>query len=88
MNISLQMKVENLIVTGNSKLIINHIKKKYKIKKEKLKFYAKRVNELMEYFNSFNMSFIPRDKNKKSNSLEIVASLFNPNDSQVKIHYV
>jgi ribonuclease HI len=65
MILSLQMKVENMVVTGDSKLVINHIKKKYRIKKEKLKHYARRVCELMDSFNSFNISFIPREKNKK-----------------------
>ena len=40
MILSLQMKVENMVVTSDSELVINHIRKKYKIKKEKLKYYA------------------------------------------------
>jgi ribonuclease HI len=80
MNLALQMKVENLIVSGDSEMVINHIRKKYKIKKENIKYYAKRVNELVESFNSFNISFIPRDKNQKTDSLVVVASLFNPDD--------
>jgi hypothetical protein len=36
----------------------------------------------MDSFNSFNISFIPRDKNQNVNSMRVVASLFNPNDSQ------
>jgi ribonuclease HI len=82
MNLALQIKIEHLIITGDSVLVINHIKKKYKIKKEKLKFYAKRVNELMNSFSSFNIYFIPRDKNQKEKSLEVVASLFDPDNSQ------
>jgi ribonuclease HI len=80
MNIALQMKVEHLIITGDSELVINHIKNKYNIKNEKLKNYAKRVNELMNSFSLFNISFIPRDKNHKVDSLAVVASLFNPNN--------
>jgi ribonuclease HI len=66
-----EMKIEHLIVTGNSDLVINHITQKYKIKKERLKLYFKRVNELMEYFSSFNILFIPRDKNHKADSLAL-----------------
>jgi len=33
MDLALQMKVENLVITSDSKLVINHINKKYKIKK-------------------------------------------------------
>jgi hypothetical protein len=31
----------------------------------------------MDSFNSFNISFLPQEKNQKVDSLEIVASLFN-----------
>jgi ribonuclease HI len=65
------MKIENLIVIGNSELVINHVTQKYKIKKERLKLYFKRFNELMEFFISFNISFIPRDKNHKADSLAL-----------------
>jgi ribonuclease HI len=34
MNLALQMKIEHLIINGDSELVINHIRKKYKIKKE------------------------------------------------------
>jgi ribonuclease HI len=57
-----EMKIEHLIVTGDSKLVINQVTQKYKIKKEILKLYFKRVSELMYSFCSFNISFIPRDK--------------------------
>jgi hypothetical protein len=36
----------------------------------------------MDSFNSFNISFIPRDKNQKLDSLAIAVSLFNSYDSQ------
>jgi len=65
MILALEMTIENLIITGDFELVINHITKKYKIKKERLKFYEKRVNEVMDSFCSFNVSFIPRERNKK-----------------------
>jgi ribonuclease HI len=58
-----ELKIEHPIVIGNSDLVINQVTQRYKIKKERLKLYFKRVNELMEAFNSFNISFIPRDSN-------------------------
>jgi ribonuclease HI len=66
MILALEMKIEHLIVIGDSELIINQITQKNKIKKERLKLYFKRVNELMEAFSSLNISFIPRDKIKKN----------------------
>jgi hypothetical protein len=47
-----------------------------------LKHYARRVWEIIDSFNSFNISFVPREKNKKVDSLAVVASLFNADDSQ------
>jgi ribonuclease HI len=73
--------------TGNSELVINQVTQRYNIKKERLKLYFKRVNELMEAFSSFNISFIPRDKNRKTDSLALVASLSNPNDVQSKTSF-
>jgi ribonuclease HI len=63
-----EMKIEHFIVTGDSKLVINQVTQRYKIMKEILKMYFKRVNELMESFSSLNISFIPRDKNQKADS--------------------
>jgi ribonuclease HI len=34
MNLAIQTKIEHLIIIGESELVINHIRKKYKIKKE------------------------------------------------------
>jgi hypothetical protein len=42
-----------------------------------MKFYAKRENELMNCFSSFNISSIERDKNQKVDSLVFIASSFN-----------
>jgi hypothetical protein len=41
----------------------------------------------MEAFSSFNISFIPRDKNQKADSLALEASLSNPNDVQGKTYF-
>lgn len=74
------MKIEHLIVTGYSEMVISQVTQKYKIKKERHKLYFKRVNELMESLSSFNIAFIPRDKNHKANSLALAASLSNLDD--------
>jgi ribonuclease HI len=75
-----EMKIEHLIVTRDSELVINQVTQKYKIKKERLRLYFKRVNELMEYFISFNIASIRRDKNHKADSLALEASLSNRGD--------
>jgi ribonuclease HI len=71
------MEITHLIFTGGSKLVVNHIHRKYNIKKERFKSYGKRDWELIQIFNSFNITFIPREKNQKVDSLVVLASLFN-----------
>jgi len=79
------MNIEHLIITSDFELIINQVNiQRYKIKKEKLKLNVKRVNELIEYFCSFNISFVPGEKNQKVDSLALVASLSNLDDIQSK----
>jgi ribonuclease HI len=82
-----EMKIEQLIVTDDSELVINQITQRYKIKKKIIKLYFKRVNELMEYFSSFNISFIPRDKNQNADSLALAALFSNPDDIQRKTYF-
>jgi ribonuclease HI len=42
LTLTLQMKINDLVLNGDSELVINHIIKRYMIKKEKLKLYAKK----------------------------------------------
>jgi len=53
------MKINDLVVFGDFELVINHIRKIYNIKKEKLKLYARRIWDIIESFNSFNRIFVP-----------------------------
>jgi hypothetical protein len=41
----------------------------------------------MEAFISFNIYFIPRDKNKKEDSLALAASFSNPDDIQSETYF-
>jgi hypothetical protein len=41
----------------------------------------------MESFSSFNISFIPGDKNQKADLLALAASLSNPDDIQRKTYF-
>jgi len=82
-----EMNIEHLIVTSDSESIINQITHKYKNKRERLKLYFKKVSELMESFCSFNISFIPMDKNQKEYSSTLVASLSNSDDVHNKTYF-
>jgi ribonuclease HI len=82
LTLALQMQVNDLVVNGDSKLVINHIQKKYNMKKERLKLYGKMVWNLVDCFIYFNINFVPREKNKKEDSLEMKTAIFNTDDSQ------
>jgi ribonuclease HI len=82
-----EMKIKHILVTGDSELVINQVTQRYKIKKEKLKLYFKRVNKRMKSFISFNISFIPRDKNQKADSLALATSLSNLDDMKRKMSF-
>jgi ribonuclease HI len=41
MILSQELKIEHIIVTGNSKLVINQVTQRYKIKKERLFIFQK-----------------------------------------------
>jgi hypothetical protein len=74
-------------MTGDSDLVINQVTQKYKIKKERLKMYFKRIKELMGSFISFNISFIPRVKNHKDDSITLADSLSNLDDVLRKTYF-
>jgi hypothetical protein len=46
---------------------------------------VKRVNEMMKAFSSVIISFIPREKNQKEDSLALTTSVSTPEDVQRKI---
>lgn len=69
--------VEQLVVYGDSKLVIQQVKNFYKVKNFKLKKYINEVWHLIgEYFSSFNINHISRGENELADSLAIAVSNF------------
>lgn len=80
MKIEKDLGIRNLIVMGDSELVVNHVKNKYQVTKCKLKAYLQGVSKLIKFFSSFNIMLIHRDRNHRENSLVVSASFFNQNN--------
>ena len=65
--------IENEIKHGlfhtDSQLMANQINGIYRIKNERMAALARRVNELIREFDTFNLSYVPREQNKRADKL-------------------
>ena len=79
LQIAKQMGIQFLSVFGDSELIIRQIKNWCQTKHPRLRSYRNEVWDLVEnYFEAFNLHFIPREENKMVDSLAVAASTFKP----------
>ena len=68
-----ELQIKNLIVQGDSKIIINQVTGKFKVKSDNLKpLYQKVINDL-EYFENIRFEHIYRNINKRADKLANVA---------------
>ncbi|XP_070026717.1 uncharacterized protein LOC142182339 [Nicotiana tabacum] len=67
------MKILQLEIYGNSKLIINQLWESYKVKKEDLLPYYQYASGLLEKFDQVFLNHIPRGENRKADALAILA---------------
>ena len=73
------MNIQNLKVFGDSELVVRQVRSQCQTKHPRLKAYRNEVWDLVEnFFFSFNIQFMQRDKNKMAHSLAVVASNFRP----------
>ena len=66
---SLSCGVRNLIVYGDSLLVINQVTGKFKVNSHKLNKYYEFAIELSKQFESVRFQHIPREKNKRADEL-------------------
>ena len=64
-------------------LVVNQVKNKYGIKKCRLKAYSRKVWDLIDHFQAFNLTFIHREKNHMTDSLAVTASMFISDDYEI-----
>ena len=70
------MKVKKIAVYGDSKLVVDQVKGVYQAKHPKMTAYRNLVLELLEEFDEYTISLIPREQNNRVDSLANSASLF------------
>ena len=63
------LKIENLVVKGDSKLVINQVQNKWKVNAENLKPFHQKVRKLMKKFSKIEFQYIPRLQNKEADAL-------------------
>ena len=63
------MKIANLIVKGDSQLIIKQMNNEYKVKHQSMKELYNKAKELEKYFNSVKYIHILREFNKVADEL-------------------
>jgi ribonuclease HI len=77
LRVAKDMKIEELAMFGYVKLIVHQVKNMYQDKNPRLRTYINEVLDLIDnFFSSFNISFVPREKNTMANSLVVSASNF------------
>ena len=69
------MNIQNLMVFGDSKLVVRQVRNQCQTKHPRLRAYRNKVWDLVEnLFSAFNIQFTPRDKNRMADSLAMTAS--------------
>ncbi|HIP42512.1 MAG TPA: ribonuclease HI family protein [Aquifex aeolicus] len=64
-----ELGIKNLVVKGDSQIVINQVMGKYRVKNERLKNLYTQVKELERFFNSIYYEKIPREQNREADNL-------------------
>ncbi len=64
---------EHIVVRGDSRLVINQLQGKYKVKAPRLVELFKRAKELLEEFENLRIEWIDREQNKEADLLSRIA---------------
>jgi len=62
-------EIKNLVVEGDSMLVINHLKKKWKVNNKNLKNLYLSINQILERFDNISFKHIYRNYNKRADEL-------------------
>jgi ribonuclease HI len=61
--------IKNLVVEGDSMLVINHLKKKWKVNNKNLKNLYLSIEKTLERFDNISFKHIYRNYNKRADEL-------------------
>lgn len=67
---SINRGYKDLVIYGDSQLVVNQASGNWKIKNQELRNFYDRFVTLKKMFNSVNIQYVPRDRNKAGNLLE------------------
>ena len=62
-------KIDNILIRGDSNLVINQVSGNWKIKKDHLKILAEEANSYLKKIPNYKLEWVPRDKNESANKL-------------------
>jgi len=82
------MGIKQIKVKGNSKLIVNQIKKQRKARNPLLKIYRDVVWGEIDYFDTFNITFFPWAFNKLADSMASTTTIFHPYEPNPHTKYM
>lgn len=68
-NRAIELKIKNVIVYLDSKLVVEQMKGKWKVKNENIIPLHKEISIIISYFNSIEFIHIPRRFNKEADAL-------------------
>ena len=74
LEMAIDLKITQLKMVEDSKLVINQLLSLYELKKPKLLLYVSYVKKLLEWFDNVNLEHVPRKKNKQADFLANLAS--------------
>jgi ribonuclease HI len=66
-------KIKNILVRGDSQLVIKQMKGEYKVKSSSLVEYYQQAKLLEKYFDKIEFEHVYRDKNKRADELSNMA---------------
>ena len=66
---SLKLNISNIEIFADSELVVKQINGKYKVKNERMKILYTKAISLLEKFNSWSLTHIPREKNSVADKL-------------------
>lgn len=78
-----EMKIKDIAVYGDSKLVIMQISGKWKVNNEGLKEIYKKIKPVLAYFDNISFHHVLRGKNKRADELANIAMDTMKNDTKV-----
>ena len=85
LEMAVDMKVLQLEVFGDSKLVINQLLREYDVRKPELMPYFDYGTRLMGWFDRITLQYVPRKENRQADALANLASTLVLSDLQAKV---